>query len=258
LLHCVYFLALQKDDKRKRYCWYLGFYSLLCFAGLVQAYIYIDYLLYHTISDYTRYISTIELLPPKPTNMFGAFLIDPAFWSRIGFLISFIATSLIALEVMRLVGTDANKREVEKFLDSYSKQRAASPPRRVKQISVNIDELESGRPVTPPQPEPTTTTLRPVRAAVTPESEKVERRKRATSSASQARATRTSSPTPLRKLRKRSDTLTSTGSSESRRRHREASPASESGSRHGSPRPRSREDKKSSGLGLSKLMRAKV
>jgi hypothetical protein len=216
----------------------------------------------HHIGLYSLYISTLQLLPPKPTNMFGAFLIDPAFWSRIGFLISFIATSLIALEVMRLVGTDANKREVEKFLDSYSKQRAASPSRRVKQISVNIDELESGRPVTPPHPEPTTTTttttVRPVRAAVTPESDKVERRKRATSSASQARATRTSSPTPLRKLRKRSDTLTSTGSSESRRRHREASPASESGSRHGSPRPRSREDKKSSGLGLSKLMRAKV
>jgi hypothetical protein len=214
----------------------------------------------HHIRLYSLYTSSLQLLPPKPTNMFGAFLIDPAFWSRIGFLISFIATSLIALEVMRLVGTDANKREVEKFLDSYSKQRAASPPRRVKQISVNIDELESGRPVTPPQPEPTTTTttVRPVRAAVTPESDKVERRKRATSSASQARATRTSSPTPLRKLRKRSDTLTSTGSSESRRRHREASPASESGSRHGSPRPRSREDKKSSGLGLSKLMRAKV
>lgn len=203
--------------------------------------------------------------------MFGAFLIDPTFWSRIGFLISFIATSLIAVEVLRLVGTDVNKREVEKFLESYSKQRTASssPARRsrrdekdaAKKISVNIDELETfGRPVTPPETSvdrhATTSTTRHVRAAATPESEQKERRKRATSTSQAAKVERTSSPTPLRKLRKRSDTLNSTGSSESRRRHREASPASEAGSRHGSPRPKSH--RKDSGLGLSKLIRAKV
>ncbi|OAL00596.1 hypothetical protein IQ06DRAFT_293895 [Phaeosphaeriaceae sp. SRC1lsM3a] len=201
---------------------------------------------------------------------YSAFLIDPTFWSRIGFLISFIATSLIAIEVLRLVGTDANKREVEKFLESYSKQRTAStsPARRsrrdekhaAKIVSVNIDELEAiGRPITPPVDlHATTTTSRHVRAAATPESaeQKLERRKRATSTSQAAQAHRTSSPTPIRKLRKRSDTLTSTGSSESRRRHREASPASEAGSRHGSPRPKS--SRKDSGLGLSKLIRAKV
>jgi hypothetical protein len=90
--------------------------------------------------------------------MYGAFLIDPTFWSRIGFLISYIATFFIALEVLRLVYTDVNKRDVEKFLEAYSKQRAASPPSRgrryeekypsPKKISVNIDELEMGRPVT--------------------------------------------------------------------------------------------------------------
>jgi hypothetical protein len=217
--------------------------------------------------------------------MYGAFLIDPTFWSRIGFLISYVATSLIALEVLRLVYTDANKRDVEKFLESYSKQRAASASpsrgRRYEEnrskldkkevISVNIEELEMGRPVTPPemsgQGRHVRTAAAPVAvpvatAAPTPESaEKSERRKRATSSASQAQAQRTASPTPIRKLRKRSDTLTSTGSAESKRvsrRHREASPASDASSRHGSPRPRSREDRKLSGLGLGKLMRGKV
>jgi hypothetical protein len=211
--------------------------------------------------------------------MYGAFLIDPTFWSRIGFLISYIATFFIALEVLRLVYTDVNKRDVEKFLEAYSKQRAASPPSRgrryeekypsPKKISVNIDELEMGRPVTPPSVKEVTEQGRHVRtaaaapvatAAPTPESaEKTERRKRATSSSSHAQ--RTASPTPVRKLRKRSDTLTSTGSSESKRvsrRHREASPASDASSRHGSPRPRSREDRKLSGLGLGKLMRGKV
>jgi hypothetical protein len=210
-----------------------------------------------------------------------SFLIDTTFWSRIGFLISYIATFLIALEIFRLVYTDVNKREVEKFLENYSKQRnsSSSPIRRrhdlakntldEEKISMNIEELQQPkkagsiisvnidaleRSVSPPR----------TRAAATPSSEeKTERRKRATSSASRAHAERTSSPTPIRKLRKRSDTLTSTGSSESKRvsrRHRETSPASEAASsRHGSPRPRSREDKeKRVGLGLGKLMRGKV
>jgi hypothetical protein len=200
-------------------------------------------------------------------KMYGAFLIDPAFWSRIGFLISYIATFFLVLEVLRLIYTDVNKREVEKFLESYSKQRNGSPRRQQELRKIPIDELE--RPVTPPN------AIRPTRAAVTPESEKTlvhERRRRAQSSASQTApivpSQRTSSPTSVRKLRKRSDTLNSTGSTETRRplrRHREASPASEAGSktssRHGSPRPRSKEEKKSAmgvGLGLGKLMRAKV
>jgi hypothetical protein len=217
----------------------------------------------------------------------GYFLIDPTFWSRIGFLISYIATSLIAVEVLRLVCTDVNKREVEKFLESYSKQRAASPPRGrspptkremmsvnieelatrpgsvsgEKRISVNIEELE--RSVTPTPH--VVAQQAPVRTVRTPE-EKMERRKRATSSASQQHqhAQRTASPTPVRKLRKRSDTLTSTGSSESKRpssrRHRESSP-SEASERHASPRPRSREEKERRsglGLGLGLGRRAKV
>jgi hypothetical protein len=208
----------------------------------------------------------------------GATLIDPTFWSRIGFLISYVVTSLIALEVLRLVYTDVNKRDVEKFLESYSKQRAASPLRSAspkkkmmsvnieelnmvarpmeggeKRISVNIDELE--RSITPPPAVVVPVVRERAQRANTPEStDKSERRKRATSSASREQAQRTASPTPIRKLRKRSDTLTSTGSSESKRpssrRHREASP-SEASERHASPRPRSREEKeRRSGLGL--------
>ncbi|KAF2033720.1 hypothetical protein EK21DRAFT_108848 [Setomelanomma holmii] len=193
-----------------------------------------------------------------------AFLIDPTFWSRIGFLISYIATSFLVLEVLRLIYTDVNKREVEKFLETYSKQRTGSPRRHDAVLrKINIDELE--HPVTPP---------RRTRAAATPESEKTlvnERRRRATSSASPppSRPTQSSAhtqqpaTTPVRKLRKRSDTLNSSSSGETRRplrRHREASPASEAGSkaslRHGSPRPRSREEKeRKAGLGLGKLMR---
>ena len=207
--------------------------------------------------------------------MYGSFLlflIDPSFWSRLGFLISYVATSLIAVEVFRLICTDANKRDVEKFLETYSKQRArtVSPPRRKtpqpeREISVNIDELQSvvmQRPGTPPKMD--RPGERSVRAAVSPDADKIDRRKRAASSAGRVHAERTASPTPVRRLRKRSDTLTSTGSSESKRvsrRHREASPASEGAeSRHGSPRPRSREDreKRLSGLGLGKLIRGKV
>jgi hypothetical protein len=196
---------------------------------------------------------------------FLAFLIDPTFWSRIGFLISYIATSLIALEVVRLVYTDANKRDVEKWLEAYSKQRTESPRRRrvddgnEKTISVSIQALE--RSFSPAREQPVDSEkieVRSVRAAATPESEKP--RRRAPSSSSHAitsKHDRTSSPTPLRKLRKRSDTLTSTGSSESRRRHREASPASEAGSSR--QRTRSREEReKRVGLGLGKLMRGKV
>jgi hypothetical protein len=188
-----------------------------------------------------------------------AFVIDPTFWSRIGFLISYIATSFLVLEVLRLVYTDVNKREVEKFLESYSKQRTGSPRRHEALRKINIDELE--RPVTPP---------RPTRAAATPESEKTlvnERRRRSKEEPSPSRTVlphaQQPATSPPRKLRKRSDTLNSAGSAELRRplrRHREASPASEAGSkassRHASPRPRSREEKeRKAGLGLGKLMR---
>ncbi|KAF1920848.1 hypothetical protein BDU57DRAFT_419890, partial [Ampelomyces quisqualis] len=84
---------------------------------------------------------------------FGAFLFDTSFWSRIGFLISYVATSLLALEVLRLVSTDANKRDAEKFLAHYTQQRqaafsprarrATSQEKKTKQpTSVTIEEQE--------------------------------------------------------------------------------------------------------------------
>ncbi|KAF2828630.1 hypothetical protein CC86DRAFT_195831 [Ophiobolus disseminans] len=187
-----------------------------------------------------------------------SFLIDPTFWSRLGFLISYIATSFLVLEVVRLVSTDVNKRDVEKFLESYSKQRTGSPRRRTdisKTINVSIEDLE--RPITPP--------TRPRRRDVvgmSPESDKTlveERRRRRLSSQSPPYAAGqqhlSTSTSPVKKLRKRSDTLNDASSGEMRRpvrRHREASPASEAGSkassRHGSPR-RKEERKLSGGLG---------
>ena len=189
-----------------------------------------------------------------------SFLIDPTFWSRIGFLISYIATSFLVLEVLRLIYTDVNKREVEKFLESYSKERTGSPPRKTRQtskerINISISDLE--RPITPRRT-----------SRQTPEAEKTLlindqqprlRRQRTSSSTSPPPAhQQQASTTPVKKLRKRSDTLNSSSSGEQRRplrRHREASPASEVGSkassRHGSPRPRSKEERKmSAGLGL--------
>ncbi|KAH8732596.1 hypothetical protein GQ44DRAFT_571077, partial [Phaeosphaeriaceae sp. PMI808] len=80
---------------------------------------------------------------------FGAFLFSGSFWSRLGFLVSYIATFFIVLEVLRLVYTDVNKRDVEKFLESYSKQRTVSPRRsrqqsdaKKAQITIPIDDLE--------------------------------------------------------------------------------------------------------------------
>ncbi|KAH7380101.1 hypothetical protein BKA66DRAFT_369478, partial [Pyrenochaeta sp. MPI-SDFR-AT-0127] len=57
---------------------------------------------------------------------FLSFLITSEFYSRMGFLISYIVTSLLVLEVLRLVYTDVNKREVEKMLESYTKSRSES------------------------------------------------------------------------------------------------------------------------------------
>lgn len=189
-----------------------------------------------------------------------SFLLSPSFWSRLGFLISYIATSFIVLEVLRLVYTDANKREVEKFLENYSKQRATSPLSRRRtqdaDIKVNIDALERETPVTPP---------RVRKRDVTPDSEKTlvdreeRRRRRAVQAVSPAHTVAAQTSTsPVRKLRKRSDTLNSAGSGEVRRpvrRHREASPASEAGSKvsstHGSPRRKEEGTRKvSAGMGL--------
>ena len=202
--------------------------------------------------------STLSLLSP---------LLSTAFWSRLGFLISYFATSFLVLEVLRLIYTDDKKRDVEKFLDNYSKTRTPSPPRRTQQEvkKVSLEELDKAFAAPETAPAPTGS----------PQSEKTlvegERRRRSPSHEHPATATAahamTTSPSP-RRLRKRSDTLNSTSSSESRnpfRRRREASPASEVGSkassRQGSPLRRTRKEEKSGAersTGLRGLVRAKV
>lgn len=223
-------------------------------------------------------------------SMFS-FLITYSFWSRVGFFISYIATSFIALEIFRLIYTDVNKREVEKFLESYSKQRNSSPRRRQQEDlkSISIEDLE--RPV---PSVPTRTSTRRT-SATTHESDKTlindehhqqQRRKKKTQQPTTTTTTthisapthaatqpHVSSSSPTRRLRKRSDTLNSTSSVEAKvseskglfsRRRRSASPASDvsskASSRHASPLRRSRERKEGLGLGLGlgKTVRTKV
>jgi hypothetical protein len=200
--------------------------------------------------------STLSLLSP---------LLSTTFWSRLGFLISYLATSFLVLEVLRLIYTDDTKRDVEKFLDSYAKTRTQSPPRRRQQEFKKVSLEELDRALAAPEVQ-----------RGSPRSEKTlvegERRRRSPShehptNTATAAAAMTTSPSP-RRLRKRSDTLNSTSSSESRnpfRRRREASPASEVGSkassRQGSPLRRARKEDKSvaeRSAGLRGLVRAKV
>lgn len=187
--------------------------------------------------------------------MFLRVLITQEFWSKIGFFISYILTSLLVLEVLRLFYTDANKREVEKMLDSYTRTRSASRSQSVKVPLDDLPDIPSRRPHSP---------------AATPGSERTlvgEQRRRRVASGSPPTFLPAQLPkdlqTPPRRLRKRSDTLNSAGSAESRgsvRRRREASPASAAGSkvssRHASPTPRSKEEKKVA-AGLQRMLRTK-
>ena len=174
---------------------------------------------------------------------FFKFLISYDFYSRLGFLISFTVTSLLVLELLRLVCTDANKREVEKLLDSYSTARNETRPAE-RRRRIAIDSLEKPLYTSPSPPRQRRTTS----PAVTPDSERTlvndeQRRRRHARAQSMAAAGlptpitvtvtqgQNTQPTPRRVLRKRADTYNSPSSSgaESRkleRRRREASPAS--------------------------------
>lgn len=196
-------------------------------------------------------------------------LITPEFWSKIGFFISYIITSLLVLEILRLVYTDVNKREVEKMLDTYTRTRTRSTTPRAtsgERVKISLDELEHIH--TPQQ-------RRVPSPAVTPESERtlvdaqrVSRRRMASVSHPVSHPVPTApaqshSISPPRRLRKRSDTLASSSSGEVRgavRRRREVSPASvaessKTSSRHASPTPRSKEAKMGGTLG--KMLRSR-
>lgn len=212
-------------------------------------------------------------------------LTAPSFWSKIGFFISYVATCLIVLEVLRLVHSDASKRDVEKLLDSYVKSRTrgtsidARRERKAKQteMSVSLTELERDL-YMPPAPRRTRSPAAlHVQSHSHPEVDvehtlaDTARRRSSRTVCVDQRAVSMSvqyqpqpSQSPPRRLRKHSDSLNSTGSVESKssaRRKREGSPtsmagSSKSSSRHASPTPRSKEGKKGT-TGFGKMLKAR-
>lgn len=198
------------------------------------------------------------------------------FYSKVGFFVSYVATFFLVLEIVRLVCTDANKREAEHLLDAYTRGRETEKKQKESR-KLSVDELENeleafpalNEPVQAPQTPQRRTrrtvlhrTPTPEKTLVSEEKEK-ERRKR--------------SQTPTRRLRKRSDTLNSTSTSDSRhssrsksssttsesrrssRSHRDSSPESttskSSSSRHASPSMRRSKD---ASLSLHRLLRSKA
>lgn len=200
--------------------------------------------------------------------------------SKVGFFISYVITFFFVLEIVRLVCTDANKREAEKLLDAYARgrqQEKQQEKKHEKSYKLSVEELEhelEAYSVVNEQAQSPATPQRRTQKAVlhrTPISERTlveeekEKRKR--------------SQTPTRRLRKRSDTLTSTGTADSRhssrsktptgssetrrssKSHRDSSPestSSKSSTRHASPGFRRIKDAQGASLSLHRLLRQKV
>lgn len=197
------------------------------------------------------------------------------FASKVGFFISYVATFFLVLEVVRLVCTDANKREAEKLLDAYTRVRTQER-KQEESCKLSVEELEhelETHSVVPEQTQQPRTPSRRTRAVLhrTPTSEKT--------LVSEEKEKRKRSQTPTRRLRKRSDTLNSTSTSDSRlssqsksssglselrrssRSHRDSSPessTSKSSSRHASPGLRRPKDVQGASLSLHRLLRQKV
>ncbi|KAE8826625.1 hypothetical protein HRS9139_07797 [Pyrenophora teres f. teres] len=66
-------------------------------------------------------MSLTTLLTPL---RFLSFLFSSTFWTKIGFFISYIATFLLVLEVVRLASSDAKRKEVERLIDVYAAERS--------------------------------------------------------------------------------------------------------------------------------------
>lgn len=197
------------------------------------------------------------------------------FASKVGFFISYVLTFFLVLEVVRLVCTDANKREAEKLLDAYTRGREQEKKHEDSR-KLSVEELEheleaysviqeTQQPETPPHRTQRAVLHRTPTSERTLVSEEKEKRKR--------------SQTPTRRLRKRSDTLNSTSTSDSRqssrskssswtsesrrlsRSHRDSSPestTSKSSSRHASPGFRRSKDAQGASLSLQRFLRPKV
>ncbi|KAF2633602.1 hypothetical protein BU25DRAFT_9046 [Macroventuria anomochaeta] len=198
------------------------------------------------------------------------------FASKVGFFISHVLTFFLVLEVVRLVCTDANKREAERLLDAYTQGREQEK-RQEKSCKLSVEELEyelETYTVVNEQAQPPQTPHRRAHRAVlhsTPTSERM--------LVSEQKEKRKRSQTPTRRLRKRSDTLNSTSTSDSRqssrsksssgtsesrrssRSHRDSSPessTSKSSSRHTSPGFRRSKDAQGASLSLHRLLKQKV
>ncbi|KAF3042353.1 hypothetical protein E8E12_004649 [Didymella heteroderae] len=65
------------------------------------------------------------------------------FASKVGFFISYVATFFLVLEVVRLVCTDANKREAERLLDAYTRGRE-SEKKQEEGCKLPVDEVGNG------------------------------------------------------------------------------------------------------------------
>lgn len=201
--------------------------------------------------------------------------------SKFGFFVSYVLTFFLILEVVRLVCTDANKREAERLLDAFARGREQEKKQEKYEgnCRVPVEELEHELETysgvhTQGQP-PQTPQRRTQRVVVdrTPTSEKT------LVSEEKEKERRKHSETPTRRLRKRSDTLNSTDSSDSRRSsrprnmigafesrrssrsYRDSSPestTSKSSSRHASPGFRRVKDAQGASLSLHRLLRQKA
>lgn len=195
------------------------------------------------------------------------------FASKIGFFISYVLTFFLVLEIVRLVCTDANKREAERLLDAYTRGREQEKKQESCKLSVEDLEHELERysvmyevqqPQTPYRRTPKSSLQRTPTSERTLVSEEKEKRKR--------------SQTPTRRLRKRSDTLNSTNTLDSRqssqsksspeslelrrssRSHRDSPPESsrsKPSSRHASPGFGRSKDAQGASLSLHRLLRQK-
>lgn len=197
------------------------------------------------------------------------------FASKAGFFVSYVLTFFLVLEVVRLVCTDANKREAERLLDAYARGREQEKkPEEGRKLSVEELEHELAtctivqevqQPETPHRRTQRAVLHRTPTLGPTLVREEKERRKR--------------SQTPTRRVRKRSDTLNSTSTSDSRqssrsksssatsesrrssRSHRDSSPessTSKSSSRQASPSLRRSKEAQGASLSLHRLLRQKV
>ncbi|KAG9379813.1 hypothetical protein A1F94_010169 [Pyrenophora tritici-repentis] len=76
---------------------------------------------------------------------FLSFLFSPTFWAKTGFFISYIATFLLVLEVVRLASSDAKRKEVERLIDVYAAERSEVDGQRMRKGGVGVKGMMEGQ-----------------------------------------------------------------------------------------------------------------